>query len=81
MIRSCVCEEFNNDPDVSVMLISAHLDGDGGLDLHAADTVIFYDHDFSFAVHLPHCLGKDHMVISLITKASVEEAFFKIRKK
>lgn len=72
-------EEFQNNPNVFVFILSTRAGG-LGINLIAADTVIFYDNDWnptmdSQATDRAHRIGqtKKVFVYRLVTKSSVEE--------
>eukprot|EP00798_Chlamydomonas_sp_ICE-L_P010150 gene10150-8053_t len=82
--RGAIIQEFNEDPDCFVFLLSLKAGG-VGLNLQAADTVIMYDTDWNPALDLQaqaraHRLGqtKQVTVLRLVTKGSVEEHIIKV---
>lgn len=84
--RRLMIEQFNTDDAVGIFLISTRAGG-VGLNLQAADTVIFYDCDWNPQVDLQaedrcHRLGQDKevKVFSFLTIDTVEEKLFATRK-
>ena len=41
-----ICDRFNNDPSIDMLLLTTHVGG-LGLNLTGADTVIFVEHDWN----------------------------------
>ncbi|XP_022907582.2 lymphoid-specific helicase-like [Onthophagus taurus] len=78
-VRGISVDDFNNDSDVFIFLISTRAGG-LGLNLTGADTVIFFDRDWNPQMDLQaqdrcHRIGqtKPVMVYSLITKNTIDE--------
>eukprot|EP00028_Trichosphaerium_sp_Am-I-7-wt_P007186 CAMPEP_0168520624 /NCGR_PEP_ID=MMETSP0405-20121227/8136_1 /TAXON_ID=498012 /ORGANISM="Trichosphaerium sp, Strain Am-I-7 wt" /LENGTH=313 /DNA_ID=CAMNT_0008541617 /DNA_START=332 /DNA_END=1270 /DNA_ORIENTATION=+ len=81
--RRDVVRQFMNDPDIFVFLLSTRAGG-LGINLTAADTVIFYDSDWNptidaQAMDRAHRLGqtRDVTVYRLITQNTIEEKILK----
>ena len=77
--RFGLVQQFNSDPTVDVMLLTTAVGG-LGLNLTAADTVVFYEHDWNpmkdlQAMDRAHRLGQKKVVnvYRLLTKATLEE--------
>lgn len=54
--RFAVVQRFNADPTIDVMLLTTHVGG-LGLNLTAADTVVFLEHDWYVEQHWLHLLA------------------------
>ncbi len=72
-------DEFNDNPDVFIFLLSTKAGG-VGVNLCAADTVVFYDSDWNPHQDLQaqdrcHRIGQTRpvMIYRLITRPSIEE--------
>ncbi|KAK4876073.1 hypothetical protein RN001_012495 [Aquatica leii] len=77
--RRAAIEEFNNDPNVFIFLCSTRAGG-LGVNLTAADTVIFFDRDWNPQVDIQaqdrcHRIGqtKPVMIYTLIAKNTIDE--------
>ncbi|GAA6062362.1 hypothetical protein JCM10212_004208 [Sporobolomyces blumeae] len=77
--RQGLCDAYNSDPDITVFLLSTRAGG-LGLNLTAANTVMFYDCDYNphndkQAEDRAYRIGqtRDVTVIKLITKNSIDE--------
>jgi TATA-binding protein-associated factor len=84
--RSKIIDAFQLDDDIKCMLLTTRV-GSLGLNLQAADTVIFLESDWNPQVDLQamdrtHRIGQKQSVkvYRLITKDSIEEKIMKIQK-
>lgn len=82
--RQSLVDEFNNDPNIFVFLLSTRAGGQG-LNLTGADTVILHDLDFNpqmdrQAEDRCHRIGqsKPVTIYRLVTKDTVDESIYKI---
>ena len=85
--RINLVDEFNNDPDKKLFLISLKAGGTG-LNLTSADMVIHYDPWWNLSVEnqatdRTHRIGqtKKVQVYKLITKNSIEEKMYDLQKR
>ena len=85
--RLAVCDEFNNDPEIPVFLISLKAGGTG-LNLTGADTVLHYDPWWNPAAEAQatdraHRIGQERVVTSvkLIATNTVEEKVLELQKR
>lgn len=85
--RLDVVKEFNEDPNISVFLVSLKAGGTG-LNLVGADTVIHYDQWYNPAVRdqaldRVHRIGQDKPVssITLVTLGTIEEKIIELQNK
>ncbi|GAA5906029.1 hypothetical protein JCM5296_005686 [Sporobolomyces johnsonii] len=77
--RQGLCDAYNNDPEITVFLLSTRAGG-LGLNLTAANTVMFYDCDYNphndkQAEDRAYRIGqtRDVTIIKLITRGSIDE--------
>eukprot|EP00898_Chlorokybus_atmophyticus_P005845 jgi/Chlat1/6261/Chrsp44S05775 len=84
--RFDIVQRFNTDPTIDVLLLSTHVGG-LGLNLTAADTVIFVEHDWNpmrdlQAMDRAHRLGQQRSVnvYRLITRGTVEEKVMSLQR-
>jgi chromatin-remodeling ATPase INO80 len=77
---------YNSSPDIFVFLLSTRAGG-LGINLTAADTVIFYDHDWNpsndaQAMDRAHRLGQTRQVTvyRLITKGTIDERIIQLAR-
>lgn len=82
--RQSLVDEFNDDPDISVFLLSTKAGG-VGINLTAASVVVIYDQDFNphndrQAADRAYRIGQERSVevIKLISKDSIEEDILSI---
>lgn len=82
--RTKAVEDFQQDPDVKVMVAQIQVAG-LGLTLTAADTAVFYSMDFSFANYDQakarlHRIGQTNRVtyLHLLAKGTVDEKVYKV---
>ncbi|MBQ9789777.1 MAG: DEAD/DEAH box helicase [Lentisphaeria bacterium] len=85
--RQSHVDNFNNNPDIKVFLLSLKAGGTG-LNLTSADTVIIYDPWWNPAIEMQatdrtHRIGQTKMVNSmkLLVKDSIEEKIFQLQEK
>ena len=85
--RLSVVNEFNEDPNISVFLVSLKAGGTG-LNIVGADTVIHYDQWYNPAVRdqaldRVHRIGQNKPVssITLVTLSSIEEKIIALQNK
>lgn len=85
--RGTIVKEFNENPDITIFLISIKAGG-YGLNLTSADTVIIYDPWWNpmvenQAIDRTHRIGQKKAVnvYRLITRESIEEKILKLQKK
>eukprot|EP01130_Rhizamoeba_saxonica_P006254 TRINITY_DN2491_c0_g1_i1.p1 TRINITY_DN2491_c0_g1~~TRINITY_DN2491_c0_g1_i1.p1 ORF type:complete len:933 (-),score=166.71 TRINITY_DN2491_c0_g1_i1:826-3399(-) len=83
--RFSICTQFNNDPDIDVLLLSTKAGG-LGLNLTGADTVIFMEHDWNpmndlQAMDRAHRIGakKTVFVYRILTKGTLEEKIMSLQ--
>lgn len=81
-----IVERFNNDPTISVLLLTTHVGG-LGLNLTGADTVVFLEHDYNpmkdlQAMDRAHRIGQKRVVnvYRLITKNTLEEKIMGLQR-
>ena len=72
--RFSIVQRFNSDPTIEVLLLTTHVGG-LGLNLTAADTVIFLEHDWNPMKDLqasppPHPLAGMHMLLHTLVPLS-----------
>ncbi|CAG9461773.1 unnamed protein product [Pedinophyceae sp. YPF-701] len=84
--RFGVAQTFNNDPSVDVMLLTTHVGG-LGLNLTAADTVVFLEHDWNpqkdlQAMDRAHRIGQRRAVnvYRLLTRGTLEERIMSLQQ-
>ncbi|GAA5823937.1 hypothetical protein JCM5353_007343 [Sporobolomyces roseus] len=82
--RQGLCDAYNNDPEITVFLLSTRAGG-LGLNLTAANTVMFYDCDYNphndkQAEDRAYRIGqtRDVTVIKLITKNSIDNDMYNL---
>ena len=84
--RFALASKFNNDPSVDLMLLTTKIGG-LGLNLTAADVVIFLDHDWNpmadlQAMDRAHRIGQTRVVsvYRLITRGTLEEKIMNLQR-
>ena len=84
--RFDIARTFNEDPSVSVLLLTTHVGG-LGLNLTAADTVVFLEHDWNpqrdlQAMDRAHRLGQTRCVsvYRLLTRDTLEERIMSLQR-
>ncbi|RHZ83144.1 hypothetical protein Glove_99g122 [Diversispora epigaea] len=84
--RHAIVQQFNKDPSIDVLLLTTHVGG-LGINLTAADTVIFVEHDWNpmkdlQAMDRAHRIGQKKVVnvYRLITKGTLEEKIMGLQK-
>lgn len=84
--RFAVVQRFNADPTIDVMLLTTHVGG-LGLNLTAADTVIFLEHDWNpskdmQAMDRAHRLGQARTVnvYRVLTRGTIEERIMGLQR-
>ncbi|GAA5935429.1 DNA-dependent ATPase FUN30 [Sporobolomyces koalae] len=82
--RQGLCDAYNGDPDITVFLLSTRAGG-LGLNLTAANTVMFYDCDYNphndkQAEDRAYRIGqtRDVTVIKLITRESIDDDMYRL---
>lgn len=84
--RFAVVQRFNSDPTIDVMLLTTHVGG-LGLNLTAADTVVFLEHDWNptkdmQAMDRAHRLGQARTVnvYRVLTRGTIEERIMGLQR-
>ncbi|GAA6038936.1 hypothetical protein JCM8097_000582 [Rhodosporidiobolus ruineniae] len=84
--RHAICQTFNADPSIDVLLLTTHVGG-LGLNLTGADTVIFVEHDWNpmkdlQAMDRAHRLGQKRVVnvYRLIMRGTLEEKIMGLQR-
>ncbi|CAF0894772.1 unnamed protein product [Didymodactylos carnosus] len=79
-------QKFNSDPSIDILLLTTHIGG-LGLNLTAADTVIFLEHDWNpskdaQAMDRAHRIGQKKVVsvYRLITRGTIEEKIMNLQR-